>query len=123
MWDLTADRCVTEMSPEGGNEEQTLITSISVAFDGSLACAATNSGNLFMWSPLSNETFGNSDIPLQKKQAHTKYVLKCQISPDLNLLATASADHTVKLWSLPDLHPPPRSREASTVGVGLHIFC
>ena len=103
VWDLTANRCVTEMSPEAGNEKQTFITSISVALDGSLACAATNSGNCYMWSPLSSETFGEADIPFQKKQAHVKYILKCQISPNLKYLATASADHTVKLWSLPDL--------------------
>ena len=38
-------------------------------------------------------------IPLQKFEAHNDYILKCLISPDLKLLATCSADKTVKIWS------------------------
>jgi len=32
-------------------------------------------------------------------QAHTDYLLKCVISPDINVVATTSADKTIKLWS------------------------
>jgi len=39
--------------------------------------------------------------PLKQLQAHPTYALKCLFSPDSRLLATCSADHTVKLWSLP----------------------
>lgn len=31
--------------------------------------------------------------------AHDNYLLKCVLSPDVNLLATTSADKTVKLWN------------------------
>ena len=32
-------------------------------------------------------------------QAHSNYLLKCIISPDLNHVATTSADKTVRLWN------------------------
>ncbi|KAH9405410.1 Target of rapamycin complex subunit lst8, partial [Tyrophagus putrescentiae] len=35
-------------------------------------------------------------------KAHSKYALKCAFSPDSALLATCSADKTVKLWSTSD---------------------
>ena len=38
--------------------------------------------------------------PLQKLQAHSTYITKCLISPDSRRLATASADHTVKVWDM-----------------------
>ena len=31
-------------------------------------------------------------------QAHSDYLLKCVISPDANVVATTSADHSIKLW-------------------------
>jgi WD40 repeat protein len=35
-------------------------------------------------------------------QAHRSYVLSARLSPDVRLLATASADRTVKLWNTSD---------------------
>lgn len=32
-------------------------------------------------------------------QAHDSYLLKCVISPDMNMIATTSADRTVKIWN------------------------
>ena len=32
-------------------------------------------------------------------QAHNDYLLKCVVSPDVNVVATTSADKTIKLWS------------------------
>lgn len=39
-------------------------------------------------------------VPFQKFAAHEDYILKCLISPDVQFLATCSADKTVKIWSL-----------------------
>lgn len=41
--------------------------------------------------------------PKQLIPAHQKYGLKCLFSPDSSLLATTSADGTVKLWNTQDL--------------------
>lgn len=34
-------------------------------------------------------------------QPHSKYILKCALSPDGKLLAVASADYTISLWNVP----------------------
>lgn len=38
--------------------------------------------------------------PLHRLKAHSGYILKCLISPDVRKLATTSSDKTVKVWSL-----------------------
>lgn len=35
---------------------------------------------------------------MQEFQAHDDYLLKCLISPDMKLIATTSADKSIKLW-------------------------
>lgn len=40
--------------------------------------------------------------PQQRIPAHVKYGLKCLFSPDSSLLATTSADGTLKLWNTSD---------------------
>ena len=41
-------------------------------------------------------------------KAHSAYILKCKISLDGRMLATASSDHTVKLWDPSDLTKAPK---------------
>lgn len=101
VWDLNTNNRIWETNPEA---ETSSISSISVARDGSRVVAGAYSGKIYMWSPLSIDSFGSSeDVPFQTKQMHNKYILKCRISPDLKHLATASADNTVKLWNVADL--------------------
>jgi len=91
VWDLTANSCSYELIPDG----KTAIRSICVASDASLVIAATNRGTCFAWK------LGKSSFePLQKIDAHITYCLKCLLSPDVKYLATASADHTVKIWNV-----------------------
>lgn len=52
-----------------------------------------------------NVYFRNDYHALKKLRAHGTYILRAQLSPDVRYLATASADRTVKLWSVPDLTP------------------
>jgi len=92
VWDLSANACSRELVPDG----EVAVRSVSVASDGSLAIAANNKGNCFIWK------LGEEDTsifePLQRLEAHKSYILKCLFSPDTRLLATTSADHTIKIW-------------------------
>ena len=54
-------------------------------------------GALFVWK-LTNTAEKLKLV--QQKQAHNGYVLKCLLSPDTKLLATTSADKTVKIWDM-----------------------
>ena len=36
--------------------------------------------------------------PITRLQAHSTYITRCLFSPDGRRLATASADHTIKIW-------------------------
>lgn len=96
VWDLTASACICELVPEVG----TAVRSLSVALDGSLAVAANSAGTCYVWRMMRNSSVSTHFVPLYKLRAHSTYVLKCLISPDVRQLATASADKTVRLWNL-----------------------
>ncbi|KAJ3551532.1 hypothetical protein NM688_g4649 [Phlebia brevispora] len=57
-------------------------------------------GKCFVWRI--NEE--RSELPrfqaVTKFQAHSKYLTRCLLSPDVKYLATCSADTTVKIWSI-----------------------
>lgn len=89
--DLTNNKCSYELVPDG----KTAVRSITVASDASLVLAANNRGTCFAWR-LGKENFE----PLHKIDAHNTYCLKCVLSPNSKLLATASADKTVKVWNV-----------------------
>jgi target of rapamycin complex subunit LST8 len=58
-------------------------------------------GNVYVWKM---STARNVTIvtPTTKFKAHNKYLTRCCLSSDVKLLATASADTTVKIWSTDD---------------------
>ncbi|CAO3593451.1 unnamed protein product [Absidia cylindrospora] len=61
--------------------------------------AVNNKGYCYVWK-MSNSTCELSDVePLYKWQAHDDYILRCVLSPDTKLLATCSADKTIKIWN------------------------
>jgi len=72
------------------------IRSLSIALNAYCLVAADSAGYCHVWT-LKN---GEELVPLQKFPAHEDYILKCLISPDVNYLATCSADKTVKIWNL-----------------------
>jgi target of rapamycin complex subunit LST8 len=97
VWDLRANACSRELVPEGDQA----IRSITVTPDGRKLCAANNPGRCYIWRL--PEGSATTFEPLHKLQAHDTYVLKCVFSPDGKLLATTSADHTIRLWRSRDV--------------------
>ncbi|KAJ3122899.1 TOR complex subunit lst8 [Nowakowskiella sp. JEL0407] len=93
IWDLGENSCTHELVPE----EDTPLRSITMASDGSILIAANNKGNFYVWKTKRGEM---TDLEaIQKVNAHGKYITKCLLSPDTRILATCSADHTVKIWN------------------------
>jgi WD40 repeat protein len=78
----------------------TAVRSLTVALDGSMMVAANNHGTCYVWRMLRGSSITTHFEPLHKLRAHSTYILKCLISPDVQQLATTSADKTVKLWNL-----------------------
>jgi len=96
QWDLSENICTHELTPAG----DTPMRSISLASDGSCLVAGNYKGKCYVWKI--NEE--RSELPrfqaVTKFQAHTKYLTRCLLSPDVKFLATCSADTTVRIWSL-----------------------
>jgi G protein beta subunit-like protein len=44
-------------------------------------------------------------VPVCKFLAHTTYITHVLLSPDVRHLATCSADHTARIWSVDQTHP------------------
>jgi len=95
QWDLTENACTLELAPAG----DVPIRSVTIASDGSCLVAGNNKGKIFIWKLGSNPA-KEKYIALCRFQAHTRYLTRCLLSPDVKLLATCSADATVKIWSM-----------------------
>jgi G protein beta subunit-like protein len=88
-------------------EPDVAIRSVSISGDGARVFIGTDSGRVHQWAPPSCETMLNvANIVLKSFEAHDTYLLKLCVSPDLKYLATASADHTCKIWKISDMRNP-----------------
>ncbi|ROW00821.1 hypothetical protein VMCG_06484 [Cytospora schulzeri] len=106
VWDLAENNCSHELIPE----EDVSVSSVTVATDGSLLCAANNNGNVFVWSLI--QTFDRTELqPITHFNAHKEYITRILLSPDVKKLATCSADHTAKIWEV-DIEEAARGDEA-----------
>ena len=103
VWDLVANKCLSQVAPL---DQDIAIRSVSVSSDGKLVVAVNNVGHCFSW-PMESQTtcasLNKPPVPGNIKRVHDTFVLKCQLSPDNRLLATTSADRTIKIWSLPGM--------------------
>ncbi|KAI0394626.1 WD repeat-containing protein pop3 [Xylariaceae sp. FL0594] len=100
VWDLAENNCSHQLIPE----EDVSVSSVTVASDGSLLCAANNVGNVFVWSLVQN--FDHTQlVPLTQFSAHKDYITRILLSPDVKKLATCSSDHTAKIWAVPTHDP------------------
>lgn len=84
-------------------EADASIQCIAIDPDATNMAAINNKGNCYIWriSPGSEDTISQLH-PRTKIPAHKKYGLKCRFSPDCTLLATTSADQTVRIWKTSD---------------------
>ncbi|KAI1331856.1 WD repeat-containing protein pop3 [Xylariaceae sp. FL0255] len=107
VWDLAENNCSHQLIPE----EDVAVSSVTVASDGSLLCAANNAGNVFVWSLIQSQE-RTQLVPITQFSAHKEYITRILLSPDVKKLATCSADHTAKIWAVPpidddDMNPLP----------------
>ncbi|KAK5092705.1 TOR complex subunit lst8 [Exophiala xenobiotica] len=93
VFDLGSDKCTHQLIPA----EDVSVSSVSVANDGSLLAAGNNHGDVYIWR-MYQENNETSLAPCRVFKAHKEYLTRLLLSPDIKLLATCSADHTVKVW-------------------------
>ena len=101
MWDLKTNHN-EQLIPE----TDAVIQSVSIDREGRFMAATNDKGHCYVWS-LSGGSNEEPTVffPKHKIQAHKKYGLKCMFSPDSSILATCSADGSLKLWSTSDAKP------------------
>ena len=95
IWDLGDDKCTHQLIPE----DDVPISSVSIASDGSLLAAGNNKGDVYIWRMYQNQD-STTLQPCRVFNAHKTYLTRLLLSPDIQLLATCSADHTVRIWNI-----------------------
>ncbi|KAG9993834.1 WD40 repeat-like protein, partial [Aureobasidium melanogenum] len=78
------------------------VASVTVASDGSLLCAAVSNsqiGSVYVWRIITAKDV-TTLVPVTKFNAHNTYITRVLLSPDVRHLATCSADHTARIWSV-----------------------
>jgi G protein beta subunit-like protein len=98
IWDLGENKCSHQLVPE----EDKSVASVTVATDGSLLCAAVSSsvnGAVFVWRLVTVRDV-TSLVPVCRFKAHGTYITRVLLSPDVRKLATCSADHTARIWTV-----------------------
>lgn len=96
VWDLRTNRCTRALVPL--EKVEVPLRSISLSVNGKRAVAANNRGQCFVWRLAGEDT--SVFEPYTKLDAHATYVTSVRISPDCKLVATASADGTVKVFDM-----------------------
>lgn len=91
IWDLDADACREEYLPV----PDLPVRSVSISYDASLVAVGSHKGKVFMYK---SDGKGGLDLA-HEFQAHDEYLLKVAISPDINTIATTSADKSIKIWN------------------------
>lgn len=111
IWDLGENKCSHQLVPE----EDKSVASVTVATDGSLLCAAVSNsihGAVYVWKLVTLRDV-TSLVPVTSFKAHGTYITRVLLSPDVRHLATCSADHTARIWSV-DLSNTPGTHTHST---------
>ncbi|KAK8789664.1 hypothetical protein WA171_001755 [Blastocystis sp. BT1] len=89
VWDIVAGRFRVEMCPD----DNVPLHAMTISHDGETLVACSKKGNVYVWK------YSDSYIqPQFMFHAHDDFILACSISPNNKILATASADRSIKLW-------------------------
>ncbi|WP_341734921.1 hypothetical protein [Microcoleus sp. EPA2] len=92
------------------NKKPSKVYTVSFSPDGETLASGGEDNTVKIWNvrPLQNNPQLNSidktDLLLTTLRGHSKWVFGVSFSPDGQTLASGSADRTVKLWSLVDIH-------------------
>ncbi|RMZ88413.1 hypothetical protein DV736_g4375, partial [Chaetothyriales sp. CBS 134916] len=123
IWDLGDDRCTHQLIPD----DDVPLSSVSIASDGSLLAAGNNKGDVYLWRMYQSQD-STTLQPCRVFNAHKTYLTRLLLSPDIKLLATCSADHTVRIWnidmneeSLEALPEPPSASTATAAQTTLPL--
>lgn len=112
VYDLQANKIIYTYTivQESNTHGRHPIRSLCIAVDASILIAANNAGQVYCFklnnstTPSHNTTNTNQSLPymelIHKFDAHSTYCLKALLSPDVRILATSSADKTIKLWNV-----------------------
>lgn len=101
VWDLAENRCTQQVQTAPPDQDTSPLQSISCAADGSMLVAAGSTGKCYTWTmkPTLEKTVLE---PLGYFKAHNTHITRVLLSGDCRHLATCSADHTAKVWGVPD---------------------
>ncbi|XP_063239155.1 target of rapamycin complex subunit lst8 isoform X1 [Bacillus rossius redtenbacheri] len=98
LWDLKTDRN-EQLIPEA----EASVQDIAIDPEGAYMAAVNNRGHCYVWGLTGGVGAEPTKLnPKHRLDAHRRYGLKCQFSPDSTLLVTTSADTTLKIWRASD---------------------
>jgi len=96
--DLTANKVVKQWKIP--HEHEPPVRCVSISADAKIMAVATNTGDVYIYK---TEKQDATLLGFSKSfKAHDSYIMKCAISPNVKVLATCSADQTIKLWNTND---------------------
>lgn len=74
---------------------------MALSEDGNLLSAATESGNVYLWFSVSQESGSAGFLPFGRlKQPNAAYCTRVLFAPNSRLLCTGGSDGCVRLWSI-----------------------
>ena len=94
VWDTRNNVITQEITPET-NES---IQSVDISTDGSFIAVLQTHGKCFVYATNMNEKKIGELQLITSFVAHTKFGTICKFSPNMQFLATASSDRTIKVW-------------------------
>ena len=102
IWDTKKDEMRNEYIP---NVEEKLpaFRSISLAKNDEFLVGGKSNGNICIFDLKNNDDESQNLSQPKIFKAHDRYITKCLLSPENNILATCSADKELKLWERKNL--------------------